>query len=70
MVVIRQTKGGSYILGELDGALLKLRFAAFHLIPYSPRDIKAIPVTRISDEQVDEMHKTSNRLDLDASKEE
>ncbi|KJA25398.1 hypothetical protein HYPSUDRAFT_110290, partial [Hypholoma sublateritium FD-334 SS-4] len=34
MVVIRCTKGGLYILGELDGTLSKLRFAAFHLMPY------------------------------------
>ena len=47
MVVVRKTKGGSYILGELDGTLSKLRFAVFHLIPYYPRDIKAVPVTRL-----------------------
>ena len=34
MVVVRQTKGGSYILSELDRSVSKLRFAAFRVIPY------------------------------------
>ena len=37
MVVVRQTKGGSYILSELDGSVSKLRFAAFRIIPYHAR---------------------------------
>ncbi len=32
MVVIRCSKGGSYIMGELDGTLSKLCFAAFRLM--------------------------------------
>ena len=36
MVVIWQTKGGSYILAELDGMVLATRFAAFQIIPYFP----------------------------------
>jgi hypothetical protein len=35
MVIIRHTKGSSYILAELDGAISKLRFAVFCIIPYS-----------------------------------
>jgi hypothetical protein len=69
MVVIRKTKGGSYILGELDGALSKLRFATFGLIPYLPRDIRSIPVTKLSDisqeELKDLMHDSGNTLDVD-----
>ena len=37
MVVVRQMKGGSYILSELDGSVSKLRFAAFRVIPYHAR---------------------------------
>ena len=35
--VIRQTKGGSYILAEMDGSLLKHHVAAYRLIPYIQR---------------------------------
>ncbi|KIJ07502.1 hypothetical protein PAXINDRAFT_33858, partial [Paxillus involutus ATCC 200175] len=34
MVVLCRTTGGSYLLAELDGSVSKLRFAAFHLLPY------------------------------------
>ena len=33
--VIRQTQGGSYILAEMDGSLLKHHVAAHRLIPYT-----------------------------------
>ena len=36
MVVIRQTKGGLYILAKLDGTVSAMRFAAFQIIPYFP----------------------------------
>jgi hypothetical protein len=48
MVVLRRTTGGSYILAELDSSISKLQFAAFCLVPYYPRDIHAIPVTKIT----------------------
>ena len=35
--IIRQTQGGSYILGEMDGSLLRHHVAAFRLIPYVQR---------------------------------
>jgi hypothetical protein len=56
MVVLRRTTGGSYILAELDGSISKLRFAAFRLFPYYPRNLRAVPVTKITDatpEQLD-----------------
>ncbi|XP_006463140.1 hypothetical protein AGABI2DRAFT_45986, partial [Agaricus bisporus var. bisporus H97] len=34
MILLRRTKGGSYVLSELDGSISKLRFAAFRLVPY------------------------------------
>lgn len=68
MIVIKRTKGGSYVLGELDGSLSKLRFAAFRLIPYHPRNIKAVPVTKIIQEADDDLeettHETGNPLDI------
>jgi hypothetical protein len=37
MVVVSKTKGNSYILAELDGAVSRTRYAAFRVIPYHPR---------------------------------
>ena len=69
VVIVRKTKGGSYILGELDSALSKLRFTAFRLIPYLPRDIRSVPVTRLTDIPQDELedltHDSGNILDVD-----
>ncbi|OJA17876.1 hypothetical protein AZE42_14006 [Rhizopogon vesiculosus] len=36
MVVLRRTTGGSYLLAKLDGAVSRLCYAAFRLIPYLP----------------------------------
>lgn len=38
MVVVRRTKGGSYVLAEVSGALSKIRFAATRLSKYHRRD--------------------------------
>jgi len=35
--VVRQTKGGSYVLAEMDGSPLRTSVAAFRLIPYITR---------------------------------
>jgi hypothetical protein len=34
MVIVRQTSPGAYILAEMDGAVSKLCFTAFRVIPY------------------------------------
>ena len=47
MVIIRHTPNGSYRLAELNGAVSKLRFAAFHLVPYHTCSCTSIPVTHI-----------------------
>jgi len=49
MVVLRHNCNGTYRLGELDGAISKLHYAAFRLIPYHARSQSFIPVTRIVD---------------------
>lgn len=49
LVVVRRTQGGAYVLAELDGAISRLRFAAFRLIPYRARSRTAIPVTEFVD---------------------
>jgi len=49
MVVLRRTRNGTYRLAELDGAVSKLRYAAFRLVPYFACSRTSIPVTRILD---------------------
>jgi len=48
MIVVRRTKGGTYILAELDGMVSKLRYAAFRLLPYLLRNEAKISVTSIT----------------------
>ena len=36
-IIDRQTKKGAYVLKELDGTFMRQGFAAFRLLPYSPR---------------------------------
>jgi hypothetical protein len=48
MIVVCRTKGGAYILAELDGAVSKLRYAAFRLLPYLPCNEAKISVTSIT----------------------
>ena len=47
MVVIHRTPNGSYRLAEPDGAISKLRYAAFRLVPYHARSRSSILVTRL-----------------------
>jgi hypothetical protein len=47
MVVIRRSPGGAYRLAELDGAVSRLRYAAFRLVPYHTRSSTAIQVTQL-----------------------
>lgn len=54
MVVIRRTEGGSYRLAGLDGAVSRLRYAAFRLIPYHCRIPTSIPVTELLDPSAEE----------------
>jgi len=50
MVVVHGTKGGTYILAELNGAVSKLRYVAFRVIHYLARFLDHIPVTSLLDE--------------------
>jgi transposase InsO family protein len=42
-VIERQTKGGSYVLREMNGVLSKRGVAAFRLVPYISRDLSLLP---------------------------
>jgi len=47
MVVLRHTHHGAYRLSKLDGAILRLCYATFQLIPYHARSRSFIPVTQV-----------------------
>ena len=49
MVVVKKTHNGAYRLAKLDGAVSRLRFAAFRLVPYYARSRTSISVTRLLD---------------------
>jgi len=49
LVVLRRTRNGAYRLAELDGAVSKLRYATFRLVPYFSRSRTSIPVTCVLD---------------------
>ena len=51
--IVRQTQGGSYILEEMDGSLLRHHVAAFRLIPYVQRQDLDDWATEVGLETVD-----------------
>ena len=51
MIIICRAAGGSYRLAEINGVLSKLRFAAFHLMPYLARSKKNVLITRFIDQK-------------------
>jgi hypothetical protein len=60
MVIVWQTSHRAYILAELDGAILKLRFAAFRVILYHARrrmniDLETFFVFPDADEETEDV---------------
>src|ERR1700733_2053075 len=51
--VCRRTKGGSYVIKELDGTYLREGVAAFRLLPYISRHNKSL-LKRIAEEVAEE----------------
>jgi hypothetical protein len=49
MLVIRRTHNSAYCLAELDGAMSRLYYTAFCLIPYHTCSCTSIPVTCVLD---------------------
>src|SRR5882724_9975062 len=50
MVIVHRMQGGAYILAELNGAVSRLQYAAFHIIPYLAMFPDCMPVTALMDE--------------------
>jgi len=68
LIVVRRTKGGSYLLCEMNGAMWPKRVAAFRVLPYMPR--KAIQHPRhiedlidMSKEELNELHAKAEEKD-------
>jgi hypothetical protein len=60
MVIVRQMTHGAYILAELDGAVSKLHFSAFRVIPYHARwrmniDLETFFVFPDADEETEDV---------------
>ncbi|KAJ3877716.1 hypothetical protein F5051DRAFT_329366, partial [Lentinula edodes] len=51
MVIVKCTRGGNYRLAELTGAISRLRYAAFRVIPYHSRSTKRIKITEFLDKE-------------------
>ena len=49
MVVVKCLQSGAYLLAEVNGAVLCLKFAAFQLIPYQPCSQKHLEITEFVD---------------------
>jgi len=51
MLIVRQSCNRAYRLAELNGAVSKLWFAAFCLIPYHAHSHLSVPITHVVDEE-------------------
>ncbi|KXN88458.1 hypothetical protein AN958_07297 [Leucoagaricus sp. SymC.cos] len=49
IVFVKCLRSGAYILAEINGAVSRLKFAAFRLIPYHPRSRKHLKITEFVD---------------------
>ncbi|KAF8625060.1 hypothetical protein AX17_006933 [Amanita inopinata Kibby_2008] len=49
MVVVKHLRSSAYILAEVNGAVSRLKFATFRLIPYHPQSHKCLEITEFID---------------------
>ena len=69
-MVVRRTRGGAYILCELDGSILATRFAAFRVIPFHARERVEEPVSAIvgvPDTELDRLASQTDKDDLETN---
>jgi len=49
IVVVKCLQSGAYLLAEVNGAVSRLKFTAFWLIPYQPHSRKHLEITEFVD---------------------
>ena len=67
MIVIRQNKGGSYILAEMNGAVWHQKVARFRVVPYFAREKIDIPenILEIIDCDSETLDRIEDQIDPD-----
>ena len=68
--IVRRTKGGAYIVAELDGSIYKTKIAAFRLIPYHPRQAIDIPITKLTELSTRELEEVEDEVETSMQEEE
>jgi len=61
MIIVRCTKGGSYIVAELDGSVWQSKIGAFRVIPYFAR--KKIDLPEIFDNIINADNNILNEIE-------
>ena len=67
--VVRRTKGGAYILAELDGSIWQTRFAAFRVVPYYAREKIEVSIEELTELSKEELENLDSAEDYDTDRE-